>query len=89
MDIHHYKTSEFYNQRERLALTYADMITISTEDVDDALFEKLSDNYSPEEIVELTFTIAYENMLSRLHHALLVESQGFCLVALHPPDQIR
>ena len=45
-------------------------------------FERLSSFYSPEEIVELTCTIAFENFLSKFHHTLLVESQGFCPVVL-------
>jgi alkylhydroperoxidase family enzyme len=57
--------------------------------VSDELFLRLTEHYSPEEIVELTFTITYENFLSKFHHALHVESQGFCLVALRPPDQNR
>jgi alkylhydroperoxidase family enzyme len=48
--------------------------------VTDALFERLRSIYTDEEIVELTCTIAYENFLSKFHHALLIESQGFCPV---------
>jgi alkylhydroperoxidase family enzyme len=63
-----------------VALEYADKITLSTKDVDDELFVRLTEHYSPEEIIELTFTITYENFLSKFHHALLIESQGFCPV---------
>ena len=76
-----YQGSPYYTERERVALKYADRITIAS-DVDDALFERLQGFYSPEEIVELTCTIAFENFLSRFHHALLIESQGFCPVQL-------
>jgi hypothetical protein len=51
--------------------------------VDDELFGKVQAAYAPEEIVELTCTIAFENFLSKFHHALLIESQGFCPV--RPP----
>jgi alkylhydroperoxidase family enzyme len=77
-----YTTSELYSEPERLALTYADRITLTDQDVDDELFERLREVYSPEEIVELTCTVAFENFLSKFHHALLVESQGFCPVVL-------
>ena len=62
---------------------------MSTEDVDDDLFVRLAAHYSPEELVELTFTISYENFLSKFHHALLIESQGFCPVPvrLSPRDR--
>jgi alkylhydroperoxidase family enzyme len=84
VDIGQYQVSEHYTERERLALRYADKITLSDEDVDDTLFAQLREHYSSEELVELTFTVAYENFLSKFHHALLVESQGFCPVAARP-----
>lgn len=86
-DIHGYAASNHYDSREQVALEYADRMTLSTEDVDDALFARLAGHYSPEEIVELTFTIAYENFLSKLHRALRIESQGFCLVSVNPPPR--
>lgn len=89
IDIHDYEASDHYDERETLALEYADKITISTEDVDDDLFVRLAERYSPEEIAELTFTITYENFLSKFHHALHIESQGFCLVPVRVPSQKR
>ena len=80
MALDEYEASEQFSDRERLALAYADRITLSDQDVDDGLFERLEAAYSSEEIVELTCTIAFENFLSKFHHALLVESQGFCPV---------
>ena len=78
--VHRYGDSDLFDERERLALAYADRITVTDDDVDDDLFEGLRRVYSPEEIVELTCTVAFENFLSKFHHALLVESQGFCPV---------
>jgi alkylhydroperoxidase family enzyme len=79
-----YETSDRYSEPERLALKYAERITLSDQDVDDDLFARLQECYSPEEIVELTCTVAFENFLSKFHHALLVESQGFCPVLPQP-----
>jgi alkylhydroperoxidase family enzyme len=78
LDIGQYARSPHYSERERVALEYADRVTITSEDVGDALFDRLSSFYTPEEIAELTCTIAFENFLSKFHHALLVESHGFC-----------
>ena len=78
-----YAESEHYTLPERLALEYADRITRSDLDVDDELFARLRDVYTDEQIVELTATVGLENCLSKIHHALLIESQGFCVVA--PP----
>jgi alkylhydroperoxidase family enzyme len=80
LEVADYATSGHYDERERVALEYADRITITSEDVDDELFERLKSFYSPEEIVELTFTVAYENFLSKFSHPLRIESQGFCPV---------
>lgn len=82
LDLPKYKESGHYNERERVALEYADRITITSEDVDDELFARLSEDYSPEGIVELTCTVGFENFLSKFHHALLIESHGFCPVRL-------
>jgi alkylhydroperoxidase family enzyme len=80
IELMDYERSELFSDRERIALTYADRITITDQDVDDGLFARLRQSYSSEEIVELTCTVAFENFLSKFHHALLVEPQGFCPV---------
>jgi AhpD family alkylhydroperoxidase len=68
-------------ERERLALEYADAVTLSGEDVSDELFDRLRAEFSEAEIIELTFAIAVENLFSKFHNALHVEPQGFCSVA--------
>ena len=78
-----YAESPHFSSREKLALEYADRITLSDRDVDEAFFAALQAEFpSPEEIVELTATVAFENMRSKFNHALLVESNGICLVEL-------
>ena len=71
-----YATSPHYDETERVALAYADAITITGEDVDDALFDRLRDHYTDDQIVELTATIAWENASSKFNRALRVPSQG-------------
>ncbi len=80
-EIEHYATSTQFSEREQLALTYAERITRSDQDVDDALFARLQQEFPNEaEIVELTATVAFENFRSKFNHALRVESNGFCLL---------
>lgn len=74
--LHDYATSELYNDRERLALEFADKITITDQDVDDELFARLRRFYNDDELVELTATIAWENASSKFNRALRVPSQG-------------
>ena len=81
-DIDNYATSPHFSAREQLALTYAERITRSDQDVDDALFARLQEEFStPEAIVELTATVAFENFRSKFNHALRIESNGLCLLA--------
>ena len=80
-DIEHYATSAQFSAREKLALTYAERITRSDQDVDEALFARLQQEFpTPAEVVELTATVAFENFRSKFNHALLIESNGFCLL---------
>lgn len=70
-----YATSGLYNDVERVALEYADSMTITGRDVSDDLFGQLRSYYSDDEIVELTATIAWENASSKFNRALRVPSQ--------------
>jgi alkylhydroperoxidase family enzyme len=67
--------SDLFDGREKTALAYADAITLSDRDVDDALFERLESHFGPDEIVELTAAIAWENASSKFNRALRVNSQ--------------
>jgi alkylhydroperoxidase family enzyme len=68
--------SPLFDERERLALAYADAITLSDRDVDDELFARLCAAFSADELIELTATIAWENASSKFNRALRVPSQG-------------
>jgi alkylhydroperoxidase family enzyme len=71
-----YATSPLYTQAERVALEYADAITITERDVSDALFARLREFYADDAIVELTEVIAWENASSKFNRALRIPSQG-------------
>jgi alkylhydroperoxidase family enzyme len=70
-----YATSDLYEPAERVALEYADSMTITGRDVSDDLFARLGTFYGEDEIVELTATIAWENSSSKFNRALRVPSQ--------------
>jgi len=70
-----YMTSPLYSEAERVALEYADAITLSDRDVDDALFARVQEHFDDDAIVELTATIAWENASSKFNRALRVDSQ--------------
>lgn len=74
-----YAESTHFSRREKLALAYAERITLSDQDVDDAFFAALREEFpSPPELVELTAAIAFENFRSKFNHALLIASNGIC-----------
>jgi len=70
-----YANSPHFTSAERLALRYADSITLSDQDVDDALFAELRESYDEDQILELTMAIAWENASSKFNRALRIPSQ--------------
>jgi alkylhydroperoxidase family enzyme len=70
-----YATSPLYSEAERLALEYADCMTITGREVTDELFERVRAVYDDDAIVELTAIIAWENASSKFNRALRVPSQ--------------
>ena len=65
---------------ERLALEFAERMTITGQRVDDDFFARLRDHFSEAQCVELAAAVAFENFRSKLNPALGVEAQGFCLL---------
>ena len=71
-----YASSELYTEAERVALLYADAMTITGREVTDELFARLREHYDEDAIVELTEVIAWENASSKFNRALRIPSQG-------------
>jgi AhpD family alkylhydroperoxidase len=59
-------------KREELALKYTGAMMKDSNRVSDALFAQLKDNFSDDEIVELTFLIGLINLLNMFNNALQV-----------------
>ena len=70
-----YSTSELFSEAERVALEFADKMTITGREVDDELFSRLRMFYDEDALVELTAAIAWENASSKFNRALRVPSQ--------------
>ena len=71
-----YAASPLYSEAERVALEYADCMTISGREVSDDLFTRLRRFYDDDALVELTAIIAWENASSKFNRALRIPSQG-------------
>ena len=79
-----YATSPLYTEAERVALEYADAMTLSGREVSDALFARLRKSYDDDALVELTAIIAWENASSKFNRALRIPSQGLWQCGVTP-----
>ena len=89
-----WRTSDLFDERERVVLEYAEMATGSPAEVSDELAARVRAHLSDAEFVELAAWVALENFRSRFNAGLGLRSQGSrttarsrCGVAV--PDAIR
>jgi alkylhydroperoxidase family enzyme len=72
-----YARSALFSDLEKAVLEYADAMTHTPVEVPDALFQRLREQFSEAQMVELTATIAWENYRARFDHAFGIEAEGF------------
>ena len=78
--IDRYADHPGYSERERAALAYAEMVTISPNDITDEQFTDLRRHFTDREIVELTTQAAFENFRARVNRSLRIEDDGFAAI---------
>jgi alkylhydroperoxidase family enzyme len=83
-DIARFRESPHFSAGEKVALEYAEQVTLASAEVSDALFDRVRRHFSEDEIVELTATIALENFRSKFNAPLRIEAQGFCPIPVDP-----
>lgn len=81
-----WRESALFTAEERLALEYAEAMTITEPGVSDGLRARLKRYWSDDVIVELTGLVAFQNLSSKFNAALDIPSQGFCRL---PPKSTR
>lgn len=86
-DLEHWRNSRRFEERERLALEYAETITRADQEVDDDLMVRLRRHFDDDAVIELTALIAFQNMSSKFNSALDVPAQGFCGVTVPPKPE--
>jgi alkylhydroperoxidase family enzyme len=74
------RTSKLFDEREKVAMEYAEAMTFSDRKVGEDLFARVRAHFSDGQIVELTAAVALENFRSKFNVALGIEAQGFCLI---------
>ena len=75
--IDDYRTSPRYDDAERLAIGYADAMSATPMTVTDEQVAELERRFGRAGLIELTTSIALENMRGRSNHALGLTDQGF------------
>lgn len=74
----HWRQHDLFSADERLALEYAEAMTLSSVGVDDDLRTRLAQRWTADTRVELTALIAFQNLSSKFNAALDIPPQGFC-----------
>jgi len=84
-EVEAWRESRHFSPLERVALEYAEVVTITGQRVTDELFARLRTLFDDSQIVELTAAIAMENFRSKLNVPLGIEAQGFCVIGRPKP----
>lgn len=80
-----WQTSPLFSDEEKLALEYAEAVTITGSYVNYGLLQRLKEEWSDDMIVELTGLIAFQDLSSKFNSALDIPAQGFCLKQPNKP----
>jgi uncharacterized peroxidase-related enzyme len=68
-----YRRSEAFDEKEKITIRFADIVTRGATAVDPAVLEYVGRYYSEDEIVELTMVIALANLVNRINDTLQIE----------------
>jgi uncharacterized peroxidase-related enzyme len=73
-----WQQSDQCSDSERVALEYAEAVTLRSDAIEEGLMERLKEHFAEDAIIELTALIAFQNLSSKFNSALGVPPQGFC-----------
>jgi len=78
--LDNWQQSPLFTDTERIALAYAEAVTLRSSAIDDGLIQQLKSHLDEDAVVELTALIGFQNLSSKFNSALGVPPQGFCRV---------
>ena len=84
LDLAAFESSSAFSELEKLVLRYTVAMTRTPVEVPDELFAGLQRHFNPQQMVELTSAIAWENYRARFNHAFGIEAEGFSAGAVCP-----
>ncbi len=76
-DLADFEHSAAFNDLEKAVLRFATHLTLTPAEVPDDVFDALRPHFTPQQMVELTSAIAWENYRARFNRAFAVEAEGF------------
>jgi alkylhydroperoxidase family enzyme len=76
-DLAVFEESQAFSELEKLVMRYAVALTRTPANVPEELFANLREHFSPQQIVELTSAITWENYRARFNRGFGIEAQGF------------
>lgn len=85
-ELHNFEVSSHFDERERLVLRLAVVMTKNPADIPEHLFSALQRQFSERQLVELAAVICWENGRARFNRVFDIEAQGlsrgqFCALA--------
>ena len=83
-DLAHFESSPAFSELEKRVLRYAVAMTRTPADIPEDVFNNLREHFNPEQMVELTTAIAWENFRARLNRGFGIEAEGFAEGAVCP-----
>jgi alkylhydroperoxidase family enzyme len=72
-----FEESQSFSELEKLVMRYAVALTRTPANLPEELFANLREHLSPQQMVELTSAIAWENYRSRFNRGFGIEPEGF------------
>lgn len=90
-----YLESDLFTQREKMAILWAEHVTLNTAKEDNGVFDRIRKVFSEEEIVELTLMSGFFNLFNRFTDSLHIPVESGEEVAkikrsIHlDPDKVR
>ena len=87
-DLAAFEESSAFSELEKRVLRYAVALTRTPADVPEELFNSLREHFNPQQMVELTTAIAWENFRARFNRGFGIEAEGFAEGATCPVDVV-
>ena len=76
-DLADFEASPAFSELQKRVLRYADALTRTPAEIPPELFNLLREHFSPQQMVELTAAVAWENFRARFNRGFGIESGGF------------